>query len=111
MHFAVDITCERTLTKEMKPMAYRGRRNLDGLYGVGAEHAGDGLDYNEIPTACANCGETYPDSALDSSGFCQECCLHRRLEAAHRREAYFREEDWSGVFDGYGVMSEADHGL
>ena len=60
----------------------------------------------ESPVACAGCGETYPDSALDSDGRCDRCFI----KTSRVRDTYFRPEAVGGVFDGYGVISYADLG-
>jgi uncharacterized paraquat-inducible protein A len=44
--------------------------------------------FEESPVACEGCGETYPDSALDSNGRCERCAI----KARRRREEYFRDE-------------------
>ncbi|HKQ76709.1 MAG TPA: hypothetical protein VJ810_23645 [Blastocatellia bacterium] len=61
----------------------------------------------ERSAACAGCGETYPDSALDSNGRCERCLI----KTSRVRDTYFRPEAVGGVFDGYGVISDADPGL
>jgi hypothetical protein len=67
----------------------------------------DGAEITESPVACEGCGETWPDSALDGAGRCERCAI----KAHRQRETYFRPEEVGGVWDGFGVISDADPGL
>jgi len=52
-------------------------RDLDDIYGPGAENADDGIDYDAVdiadgPTACDHCGSLMPASHL-REGLCCDC--------------------------------------
>lgn len=57
-------------------MAWPEPRNLDDIYGPGAETADVGIDDEEELEQCAECDHTWPASELEN-GVCPDCLLGR----------------------------------